>query len=343
MRGGAIWAVCRVLLAAVLALAALTWAQPVAAAPGDSLASLEQQLIDAKNEANAAAARFTEAQSRYEQLGDDVAMIEQKIKVGEERAAGLQEVAQRRAVIAYKTQGADISVLFETDDPRDGARSFVLLDAANASDKQAVADYVEAAADLAAQREQLTSQRKLQREALDKFAGERKVLDAKVADAQKAQRNFDAKGQAAVDAAPNSGVTTVSAPVVDGQVCPVPGAGFSDDFGQPRTGHRHQGNDMFAPTGTSNLAVVAGDVTFGDGGAGGMGAYLAGDNGVTYIYYHLSQYVGGPRRVSQGEIIGKVGTSGNAPASAPHTHFEMRPDGRTAAPINPYPTISKIC
>ena len=342
MRIRQVGAVCRVLLTVGLGLAALTWAYPVAAAPGDSLADLQQRLTATKNEANAAAARFTDAQSHYEQLGDEVALIEQKIKVGEARAEGFREVAQRRAVIAYKTQGADISVIFATDDPRDGVRSSMLLDAANASDKQAVADYAQTSADLAAQRERLAGQRKLQREALDTFAGERKLLDVKVADLQQAQRDFDAKKAAAAAAAPNSGATAVTAPVVDGLVCPVPGAAFSDDFGQPRKGHRHEGNDMFVPIGTSNLAVVAGNVTYGDGGSGGMGAYLAGDNGTTYVYYHLSQYLGGPRHVAQGEIIAKGGDTGNA-RGAPHTHFEIRPAGRTGPPVNPFPTISKIC
>jgi murein DD-endopeptidase MepM/ murein hydrolase activator NlpD len=323
-------------------LAALTWASPVTAQPGDSLADLQQRAIDAKNEANAAAARFTDAQSRYEQLGDEVAMIEQKIKVGETRAAGLHEVAQRRAVIAYKTLGADISVIFEADDPREGARSSVLLDAANASDKQAVADYAEAAADLAAQRERLANERKMQREALDKVAGERKLLDAKVADAQRAQHDFDAKQAAAQAAAPQSGVTAVTAPVIDGKMCPVPGAGFSNDWGQPRSGgRRHQGNDMFAPNGTANIAIVSGTVKFGDAGLGGMGATVTGADGTTYLYYHLSEYVGGPRQVNQGEVIGKVGHTGNAPSTAPHTHFEIHPGGGAAA--NPYPTLSKIC
>lgn len=76
-------------------------------------------------------------------------------------------------------------------------------------------------------------------------------------------------------------------------VCPVPGAAFTSDFGQPRTGHTHQGNDMFAPMGTPNLAVVGGNITYGDGGSGGMGAYLDGDNGVTYVYYHLSSTLEG--------------------------------------------------
>jgi len=62
---------------------------------------------------------------------------------------------------------------------------------------------------------------------------------------------------------------------------------------------------------------------------------------VTYIYYHLSEYVGPPRHVNQGEVIAKLGQTGNA--RAPHTHFEIRRGGRTAPPVNPYPTITKIC
>lgn len=344
MRIRQVGAVCRVLLAGGLALAAMTWAYPGSAAPGDTLADVERRVIEAKDEANAAAARFTEAQSRYEQLGDEVATIEQKIKVGEARTADLHEVAQRRAVIAYKSQGADISVLFKTDDPRDGVRSSVLLNAANASDKQAVAEYAQAAADLAAQREGLANERKLQREALDRVAGERKLLDAKVADAQRAQRDFDAKQQAAQAAAPQSGAAAVLAPVIDGMMCPVPGSAFSNDWGQPRSGgRRHQGTDMFGPVGTANIAIVSGSVTFGDGGLGGLGAYLDGDNGTTYVYFHLSEYVGGSRRVNQGDVIGKLGHTGNAPSSAPHTHFEIRPGGKGGSATNPYPTLAKIC
>ena len=96
---------------------------------------------------------------------------------------------------------------------------------------------------------------------------------------------------------------------------------------------------MHASTGTPELAVVSGNVTFGDGGGGGMGAYIAGDDGNRYVYYHLSQYVGSPRHVSPGEVIGKVGATGDA--TGPHLHFEIHPGG--GAPIDPYPTLSRIC
>ena len=52
---------------------------------------------------------------------------------------------------------------------------------------------------------------------------------------------------------------------------------------------------------------------------------------------HLSQFVGGPRSVSQGEVIGLTGMTGNA--SGPHLHFEIRVGGDNGARIDPYPTL----
>jgi murein DD-endopeptidase MepM/ murein hydrolase activator NlpD len=348
MRLGAVRAVCRVLLCAGAAATAIATAvNPAAFAQpddqrADTVEEVKQRVIDAQNAANAAAERFTDAQSRYEQLEDKIASIEHEIEIGEYRAANLREITQRRALVAYKTTGADMSVVFGARNPQEGLRTALLLAAANAADNQAVTEYAELADDLAAMRAQLTEERSQQEEALNLMTEERQILDAMLANAEEAVRNLDAKARAALEAAPQAfPVSSVNAPVIDGKVCPVPGAAFSNDFGDPRRGHSHQGNDMFAATGTSNLAVVNGNVTYGSGGSGGNGAYLEGDDGVTYIYYHLSSYVGGPRRVKQGEVIAKLGSTGNA--SAPHTHFEMRPGSRTARAINPFPTIDRIC
>jgi murein DD-endopeptidase MepM/ murein hydrolase activator NlpD len=335
---GGKWAVCRVLIATgVLATAAI----PLMAAPAtaqtepqpqpqpDPVAEAKQKVEDARREANDAAARFTDAQSSYEELGNKIAALEEKIAAGEARRVELQVIAERRALIAYKTQGSDRGAVLDAPTPREGLRSSVLLDHANQADNGVVAQLAALNAELAAKRNQLSEYQKDRDGWSSRLAAERKLLDAKVAAAYELLNALD----------PNALAAALT--VIDGLVCPVPGAAFSNDFGAPRAGHTHQGNDMFAPTGAPNLAVVAGNVTYGNGGAGGMGAYLEGDNGVTYVYYHLSQYVGGPRRVAQGEVIGKVGSTGNA--SAPHTHFETRPGGRTATAINPYPTLVKIC
>ena len=292
---------------------------------------MKQRADEARREANDAAARYTNAQSSFEDLGNKIADLEQRIAAGEARREELRSIAERRAVIAYKTQGSDRAAILNAQNPGEGARSSVLLDRANQADNAAVADLAAVNADLAAQRDQLAEDSRDYSTYRQRLADESKILDTKVAATDMAVREVQAKRVA----------DGLGAPVVDGLVCPVPGAAFSNDFGQPRTGHTHQGNDMFAPMGTPDLAVIGGNITYGDGGSGGMGAYLEGDNGVTYVYYHLSEYVGGPRRVAQGEVVAKLGMTGNA--GAPHTHFETRPGGRTAPAVNPYPTLVKIC
>ena len=72
-----------------------------------------------------------------------------------------------------------------------------------------------------------------------------------------------------------------------------------------------------------------------------MGAFLNGDDGNTYYYFHLSAYEGGNRRVSKGEVIGYVGNTGDALYTASHTHFEVHPGGGSA--VNPYPSVRPVC
>src|SRR5262245_457054 len=337
MRVGRKWAVCRVLFAlGVLTTAAVPLATSPAGAqlgpdPEAELNDLKQRADAARHDANDAAERYTNAQSSFEDLGNKIAELEQKIAQGEARREELRGIAERRAILAYKNQATDRDLVFGSKNPAESARSTVLLDRANQADNAAVAEMAALNAQLGAQRAQDVEDSKNYNAYRQRLDNERKLLDAKVAAADFAYRELQAKRAAA----------GLGAPVIDGLVCPVPGAAFSNDFGQPRTGHTHQGNDMFAPMGTPNLAVVSGNITYGPGGSGGNGAYLAGDNGVTYIYYHLSEYVGGPRRVAQGEVVAKLGMSGNA--GAPHTHFEIRPSGRTGPPLNPYATLAKIC
>jgi murein DD-endopeptidase MepM/ murein hydrolase activator NlpD len=126
-------------------------------------------------------------------------------------------------------------------------------------------------------------------------------------------------------------------------VCPVRGAvSFVDSFGAPRSGGRsHQGVDMMAAEGTPNVATVSGTVKQQQGSLQGNGVFLSGDDGNSYWYFHLSRYEGGPRHVSQGEVIGYTGHTGNADGGASHTHFEYHPGGGAA--VDPYPLVRAVC
>jgi LysM repeat protein len=124
--------------------------------------------------------------------------------------------------------------------------------------------------------------------------------------------------------------------------CPVQGgARMMNDWGFPRSGGRfHEGNDLFASRGTPAVAVVSGTAVQVVGRIGGNQVKLTGDDGVSYYYTHLDSF-GKAGRVAAGDVIGTVGSTGNAAGGAPHVHFEVHPGGGAA--VNPYPLISPHC
>jgi LysM repeat protein len=119
--------------------------------------------------------------------------------------------------------------------------------------------------------------------------------------------------------------------------CPVGQASMFNDWGFPRAGGRfHEGNDLFTKRGTPVVAPVAGTVQFIVGSVGGNQFFLDGVDGVRYLGSHLDSFKGTDRKVAAGEVLGYVGTSGNAQGSSPHLHFGTYIDGKA---VNPYPTL----
>lgn len=122
---------------------------------------------------------------------------------------------------------------------------------------------------------------------------------------------------------------------------------FKGGFAERRGGNRpHEAVDILAPRNTPVHAVDEGTIAkLFTSKAGGLTIYQYDPTGrVCYYYAHLERYAddlkdGQP--VSQGEVIGYVGTTGNAPANTPHLHFavfELNADKRwwQGRPIDPY-------
>ena len=91
----------------------------------------------------------------------------------------------------------------------------------------------------------------------------------------------------------------------------------------------HAGKDFAAPEGTPVVAALSGTV-LSSGLAGGYGIAVELDHGDPprrTLYGHLSEiYVKAGETVRQGEVIGRVGSTGLS--TGPHLHFELRrPDG----------------
>jgi murein DD-endopeptidase MepM/ murein hydrolase activator NlpD len=126
-----------------------------------------------------------------------------------------------------------------------------------------------------------------------------------------------------------------------GIVCPVAGPrAFGDTWGAARSGGRsHEGVDMMSPGGTPLVAVESGYAQFKTTRLGGNSVWVNGNSGTRYFYAHLSAWEGSSRNVTQGEVIGYVGATGNTTAN--HLHFEIHPGGGRA--VNPYPYVRAVC
>ena len=122
-----------------------------------------------------------------------------------------------------------------------------------------------------------------------------------------------------------------------------------DTFEEVHDGHKHEAIDIMEPRGTPVRAAVSGTVRkLFLSKPGGNTIYQFDEMGVyCYYYAHLDGYAEGLRegmRVERGEVIGFVGSTGNADSRAPHLHFaiaELGPERLwwKGNAIDPYPFL----
>lgn len=130
-------------------------------------------------------------------------------------------------------------------------------------------------------------------------------------------------------------------------------AQLHDTFGQARGGDRaHEALDILAPAGTPVLAVADGHVEkLFTSVRGGLTIYHFDPSGrFAYYYAHLQRYAPGlaeGQKLKAGQVIGYVGSTGNADPNAPHLHFavfELGPERQwwKGTAINPYPLLGGV-
>jgi murein DD-endopeptidase MepM/ murein hydrolase activator NlpD len=113
-------------------------------------------------------------------------------------------------------------------------------------------------------------------------------------------------------------------------VAGVAASSLTSTFNDARGGgsRRHEAMDILAPRGTPVVASVRGRIVkLFTSAAGGLTIYQF-DSDETYCYYyaHLDSYasdVTEGQTVASGQVIGYVGTTGNAPPGTPHLHFAI--------------------
>jgi peptidoglycan LD-endopeptidase LytH len=127
------------------------------------------------------------------------------------------------------------------------------------------------------------------------------------------------------------------------QVCPVARPRtYVDSFGAARYSggfHRHEGIDIMAPRATRILAPFDGRAKSSTSWNGGLQVYVYGQNG--FVFNSHLERAGKMGKVHAGDVVGYVGSSGNAWGGATHDHFEWHPRGGAA--VDPFDMLNQVC
>jgi peptidoglycan LD-endopeptidase LytH len=163
-----------------------------------------------------------------------------------------------------------------------------------------------------------------------------------------------AVGTSSAGGATSSVSAASSAAAIGPLIVPVRGVEPSqlrDTYDEMRGGdtRTHEALDIPAPRGTPVLSATGGRVLkLFDSKAGGKMVYAA-DSSEHFIlmYAHLDSYANGlaeGQPLARGQVLGAVGTTGNAPPNLPHLHFAIARSNDVkvwwkGAPVNPYPLL----
>lgn len=332
----------------------------------ERLEANEQRLLGLRARASAIVAQINEIESVIALLHTELQKVQKEINAARKRLLATQAQLDRRARVTYKTGGGLLPLEFVLGSTslRDLSSRLEIVDRATDSDRRLIVKVQRLQARLEqrqAKLEDIRRQRLREREivraqyvalqqqlmaqtaVMAEITSDRRAAQSLVQRlAEKHRREVARARRLARLAAQAQAASAPTGPAIGGvfEVCPVDQPrSYIDDFGFPRVGHSHQGNDIFAPYGTPIRAPFAGTASQTSNGLGGLAVKVYGSQG--YVYNaHLSR-VGMTGSVSAGTIIGYVGTSGNARGTPPHNHFEWHPGNGGA--VNPFPYLNAVC
>jgi peptidoglycan LD-endopeptidase LytH len=339
----------RLVLGTVLLALALAAVPAAHASPLSDARARERAL---RAELQKATAEFQDTQARLAEATDRLAFDRGRLRVARRQLATTRSAVAGQAAAMYRSGGLLVaSALLERDpagvpDRIELATVLVSRQAQTIEDAQVAADSYEET--LGRVRESYERAKALH----DRAARAVKRLEAGMEEAQAVQdrlARLERRRQQAQAPVARAAPAPAPAPAASrGGIACILAKPYSyvDTWGAARSGGRtHQGTDVMAPYGAQVYAYTAGVVSRESSSVnGGLQLYLQGDNGVEYFYAHLSRYaVPAGTRVRAGQLVAYNGNSGNAPANAPHVHFEVHPGGAGSAPVNPYPYVQRAC
>lgn len=330
----------RILLACLLVV--VLGFPPAASAGQTEVQKLQEQLKALQAEASKAGKAYSQAYWKLDKTNAEIAKCDGEIAAAQAKLDETNARLAQRASDMYRSGGVDyIGILLSSDDFDEMLLRLEYVQRVGQQDAAIIAEVKALQTELATKRGELNE---LQATQLDEAGKLKKEKDRVDAELKSQQAEYD-KLKKALDAAiaaekARTGRTTAKAGP-NGMVFPVQGpCTFSDSWGDARSGGRtHKGTDIMAARGTPCVAVLSGEVRAKSSSLGGLTIWLTADNGWSFYYAHLDSYKVTSGHVNAGQVIGYVGSTGNA-GTTNHLHFEIHPPGSGA--VNPYPYLLKM-
>jgi murein DD-endopeptidase MepM/ murein hydrolase activator NlpD len=340
------------------------------------LAANEARLATAQVRLDRAATALAETEFAYQATIERIDQVRAAVEAASARYEAIQTRLDERVRQSFVSGGgsSQLGFLLDASSFSDLSDRMQMLDGVVSDDSDLAAAVAHERAELEMQQEELEEIEARQRELLERRRDRREELQAAFGAIQETQERLGElraeaeriladrrkdlrRWQAAQEeqAAASSGSAVVSGPGPF-SACPVPGGAVSNSFGAPRSGHLHAGVDIFAAQGAEIVAPFDGTASNSTNPTGGIAIIVTSSQGHGYVYNaHLSAIEQlGP--VKAGQVIGFVGTTGNAAGTSPHDHFEWHPaqipSNVPESPyghavlgdaVNPYPYLASVC
>ncbi len=318
---------------------------------------LNSEISDYDNE-------ISDLQTRIDNLNTEISQKQASIEEQEEKYAVQKDLLDKRLVALYETGSTSyLDLLLSSDGLSDFISKYYIISTIAESDQELLTKieniknqiieekaYLESAQkEIATSQQEISNKRSLlansrsqKQSIVSNLSAEEKALNDQLEEFEEDKRKI--QSELAAIAAKNGNITPV-APSAAGYISPLSGktkANITCGYGAYRG---HTGADFRSASGTAIYAVKSGTVITSkalrnsSGGYKSYGEYIVIDHhdGTMTLYAHMypdSRMVSPGESVSQGQQIGKVGTTGNSTGN--HLHFEVRINGR---PVNPAPYL----
>ena len=318
----------------------------------------ESAVAGLQREMNVLAGRIEEADSEIERTLEQIASAEERVAATERRLERLRARLGERAAQAYMNGPSSLDLLLGSESMTVFSDRIEYMSAVAEADADLANSVENTSYELEVTKAELEAQLASRQESLASLRADSAELEAKFveqearlaravslrADAVDLVSRLEDQLQAELAPPPPVSSTGGTSDGIPGPLyaCPVSGPhAYADTFGHlhvhPGWSHIHQGNDIMAPYGAPIVSAIDGLAVSGSDENAGLYVTVTGPDGFVQML-HMSA-IGNLGPVKTGDVVGYIGTSGNA--SGPHTHFEWHPGGGPA--VDPYPHLNEVC